>query len=83
MTLRYVLLEFKNYENCHGQFFMFCLSAVVPKETLNVSHLRTEGKRGVIILHSSTNLLAYSEHKVDNVTNLVITVDKKPSVNKS
>jgi hypothetical protein len=83
MTLSYLLLEFKKYENCQGQLFMFCLSVVVvPKEILNVLHLRTEGKHSVI-LYSSTNLLTSREQNVDTVTNLEIRADKKPSINKS
>jgi hypothetical protein len=83
MTLSYLLLEFKNNENCQGQVFMFCLSVVVePKVILKVSHLRTEGKHSVF-LYSSINLRTFSEHKVDTVTNLGISVEKKLSINKS
>jgi hypothetical protein len=83
MTLSYLLLEFKNNENCQGQLFMFCVSVVVVlKGILKVSHLRTEGKHGVF-LYPSTILHTFSEHKVDTVTNLGISVDKKPSINKS
>jgi len=70
MTLSYLLLEFKNNENCQWQLFMFCLSVVVvPKVILKVSYLRTDGKHG-FFLYSSTNLHTFSEHKVDTVTNL-------------
>ena len=83
MTLSYLLLEFKNNENCQGQLFMFCLSVVVePKVILKVPYLRSEGKHGVF-LYSSTNLRTFSEHKVDTVTILGMSVDKKPGINKS
>jgi len=80
MTLNYLLLEFKNNEICQGQLFMFCLSVVVPKVILKLSHLRTERKHGVF-LYSSTSLHTFSEHQVDAVTNLGISADKKPSIN--
>jgi len=81
MTLSYLLLEFKNNENCPGQLFMFCLLVVVVlKVILNGLHLKPEGKHSVF-LFSFTNLYMFSEHKVDTVTNLGISVDKKLSIN--